>query len=346
MNRRQFLRGAGLATSAALVAASPLAAAAKAARGKKVRWRMVLAWSVHMDLFKRGAIRFARQVSLLSESRLAIDVTVAPQDASPADVLAMVRSGEADCAHAFAHHLADKEPAMHWFSSIPFGMTPAEHDAWLYYCGGNELWKEACLPFDFYPRPMGDTGPGLFGWSRRPLHGLVDFNGLRIPAHGPAARALEGIGAVPVTEADGPETVAALGRNDVDCAAWHGPHHEYLMGFHKTGAQCYAPGWWAPASRMMLCLNRKAFESVPAILRIIINAAAAEEDHRLTAEFAARNAQALNRLNRDHGIAPDLMPHQVLRQLQIMSRDALADLANTSPMARMIANSYAKARKG
>jgi TRAP-type mannitol/chloroaromatic compound transport system substrate-binding protein len=137
--------------------------------------------------------------------------------------------------------------------------------------------------------------------------------------------------------------VAALARGELDCAAWHGPHHEYLQGFHKAAPRCYAPAWRAPSARMMLCLNRKAFERVPAILRIIINAAAAEEDHRLTAEFAAMNALALRTLRRENGIVPEALPAPVLERLRGLSREAVAELAARSPLSRMIAKSYAEA---
>lgn len=339
MDRRRFLIAAG-ALGAGL-GAFPLPALA----GAKTRWRMVLAWTVDMDLFTRGAVRFARQVSLLSESRLAIDVSVAPDGATPADVLAMVERGEADCVHAFAHSLAHREPAMEWFSRVPFGLSPAGYDAWLYEMGGRALWKETCLPFGFYPRPMGDTGPLLFGWSRRALHGLSDFQGLRIPASGLAARVLERAGATPAPEAGGPATAAALARGDLDCAAWHGPHHELEQGLHKAAPRCWSPGWQAPAGRMMLCLNRKSFEAVPAILRIIVNAAAAEEDHRLRTEFAARNARALARVRGENGIVPEPLPSDALERFRAWSAEAAADLAAASPLSRMVADSYFKAAR-
>ena len=345
MNRRRFLRGAGLLGAGLVAGAVPVTAAAKAAGGKKTRWRMVLAWTVDMELFKRGAIRFARQVSLLSESRLAIDVSVAPPGASPADVLAMVERGEADCAHAFAHTLAHREPAMEWFSRVPFGMAPDACDAWLYDMGGKQLWKDACLPFGFYPRPMGDTGPLLFGWSRRELGGMDDFRGLGIPAGGVAAHVLKRAGARPVPEADGPPTVAALARGDLDCAAWHGPFHEREQGFHKAASRCYAPGWQAPGGRMMLCLNRASFEAVPAIIRIIINAAAAEEDHRLRVDFAAYNARALARLRDENAVIPQRLPRAVLDRFRAWSMEAASDLAAASPLSRLVRDSYLKAAR-
>ncbi|BBD09059.1 hypothetical protein [Desulfovibrio ferrophilus] len=342
MNRRVFLRRAAW-MGGALLAGTPLAAAARVADGRKVRWKMVLAWTRDMELFKRGAIRFARRVSLLSESRLAIDVSVAPEGMTPSDVLGMLERDEVHCSHCFARDLAPRSPALEWFSSVPFGLTPAGYDAWLYGMGGAALWKQACEPLGFYPRSMGDTGPVRFGWSNRNLNGLDDFKGLRVPAQGVVSDVLARAGALPVLPEDGTPTVSALASGRLDAASWHGLFHERELGFHKAARMSWGPAWQAPAGRMMLCLNRKAFEALPASLRIIINASAVEEDHRLSADFTARNARAMAALvTGDSSILRGIAP-EALTAFRRWSHEAAGDRAASSTLARTVRDSYLKA---
>lgn len=315
-------------------------AAAKGLVDVKLRWKMVLAWTRDMELFKRGAIRFARRVSLLSESRLAVDVHVAPPGTTPAEILAMVRSGEADCVHGFARDLAHVEPALEWFSSMPFGLSPRGYDAWLYGLGGDKLWKEACVPLGFYPRSMGDTGPVRLGWSRRELADISDFKGLALPAQGVAAMALAHHGARPQAPQDGVPTVAALASGRLDAASWHGAFHEREMGLPTAAPVSWGPAWANPAGRMMLCLNRKAFEALPAILRIIIDSAAVEEDHRLSTDFRVHNARAEAELAARGRTQHRETGAEALAALRRTCREAAADLAGATPLARRVRDSY------
>jgi len=328
-----------------MLAGMPLAAtaAAKAVSGTKVRWKMVLTWTRDMELFKAGAMRFAHRVSLLSDSRLAIDVSVAPAGVGPSEVLAMVERGEIHCSHGFARDLAQRSPAMEWFSGVPFGLSPAGYDAWLYGLGGEQLWKQACEPLGFYPRSMGDTGPVRFGWSNRTVFGLEDFKGLRVPAQGVAADVLARAGAIPVALADGGATVSALASGNLDVASWYGAFHERELGFHKAARYSWGPSWQAPAGRMMLCLNREAFEALPAMLRIIINASAAEEDHRLSADFTAGNAQAMAALAAEGRLTLRGIDPAALAALRGWSMEAAADRASGSPLARKVRDSYLNA---
>ena len=53
----------------------------------------------------------------------------------------------------------EKEPAIEWFSTIPFGMNNDGMSAWFYQGDGLKLWEETYAPFNLVPRPSPVVGP-------------------------------------------------------------------------------------------------------------------------------------------------------------------------------------------
>ena len=339
MNRRVFLKVLALAGAGTAVAPGAWAA------GAKTRWRMVLAWPKELELYTQGAFRFAKQVSLLSESRLAIDVGVAPEGMTPQEVLGLVESGQAQCAHCFTSALAPRSPALEWFSGVPFGMTARGFEAWMYRMGGLELLKELVMPFGLYAWPMGDAGPEVFGWSRGPLEGERALAGVRVPAQGMVAEVLARVGAKPQPQlrGGGAALVAALGAGELDVASWHGPHHETAAGLPDVATHGLGPAWQAPSRRMMLCLNRGAYEALPAIVRKILGGVAQQMDHDISTAVGAANAVALGKLNA-RGRRVQSLDASLLARLRALSAEVVAERAATDPLATKVQVSYAAAQ--
>jgi len=319
---------------------APLARALTPPPGR-ARWRMVLAWPAELELYTAGAFRFARQVSLLTESRLALDVRVAPAGAAQADVAAMLLAGQADCAHLCASALVDRVPALEWFAGVPFGLGPRGLDAWLYHLGGAELLKEALLPLGLYGWPMGDAGPGVFAWSRRPLAGPGDLAGLALPARGLAAEVLARAGATvrPEPGGGGAALVRALERGELDAAAWHGAHHEAAAGLPGAAPHGLGPGWQAPGRRMLLLVRREPYEALPAVVRKIFDAMAVQADHELTVAVAVANARALAALAAGgHVVTP--LPPVLLQRLGVLAGAVADERAGQDALAARVRASH------
>ena len=115
------------------------------------------------------------------------------------EVFDAVRQGVAEIGHSGAYYWQGKMPATPFFSSIPFGMTSYEQNAWLRFGGGNELWKELYAPFNLIPVRGGNSGTQMFGWFNKEINSLADLQGLkmRIPSLG--GEVFRRAGGVPVT---------------------------------------------------------------------------------------------------------------------------------------------------
>jgi hypothetical protein len=63
--------------------------------------------------------------------------------------------------HTASFFWQGKDPAAAFYTTVPFGFTPAEHVAWIDSGGGQALWDELYAPFGAKP------------WQHRGLHGRV-----------------------------------------------------------------------------------------------------------------------------------------------------------------------------
>src|SRR6266487_4201085 len=61
----------------------------------------------------------------------------------------------------------DREPALEWFATIPFGMNCEGMAAWYYQGDGLKLWEEAYAAFNLVPRPALWDAPQMAGWFRK-----------------------------------------------------------------------------------------------------------------------------------------------------------------------------------
>jgi TRAP-type mannitol/chloroaromatic compound transport system substrate-binding protein len=143
--RRRFLSRTGgvLATAAA----SSLARAPSAIAQSKVQWRMSTTWTQAFDVLQGAAQRLGTMVEEMSGGRFRIEVTPGGQIMQPFECFDAVSKGSIDAFMASPQYWKDREPAIEWFATIPFGMEPEGMAAWFYQGDGLKLMEEAYAPF-------------------------------------------------------------------------------------------------------------------------------------------------------------------------------------------------------
>jgi TRAP-type mannitol/chloroaromatic compound transport system substrate-binding protein len=351
MKRRQFIGKAAVAAAAATTAACSGAAPGPAAGGSgpaasaEFRWKLVTTWPPNFPGLGPGAIRFAETIEKCSNGRIRIKIYGAGELVPPFEVFDAVSRGTAELGHSGAYYWKGKSEAASFFSGVPFGLTAAEMNAWLYFGGGLELWKEVYAPFGVLPAPCGNSGTQMGGWFNREIRSSADLKGLKMRIPGLGGEVLARAGGTPVALA-GSEIFTALQTGAIDAAEWVGPYNDLAFGLYKAAKFYYYPGWHEPGTTMECLINQKAFESLPSDLQEIVLTAARATNDTMLAEFNARSFEALDQLVNVHKVQLRAFPADVLRLLRDLSRQVVAEKAAADPLFRKVFDSFSKFEKG
>jgi TRAP-type mannitol/chloroaromatic compound transport system substrate-binding protein len=328
----------------AAVAAAGISNAPNVIAQPKVQWRMSTAWTPALDHLQGAAQRLAKVVDEMSGGRFRIEVFPGGQIMQPFECFDATSQGTIEAFMGPASYWVDKEPALEWFSTIPFGMNPEGMAAWYHQGDGLKLWEETYAAFNLVPRPGPANAPQMAGWFRKKIITIGDYKGLKMRIGvGLGGKIVAKAGATPVlTPADA--IFAALERGVIDSAEWVGPHDDMKLGLHKTARYYYYPGWHEPGTTQGFGFNKKAYEALPVDLRRTLDhAAAAVQVYGLT-DFHVKNAIALERLKTEFKGKVEVLPLPVpvLRDLKKLAAEVVREESEKSPMARKVHASFTK----
>jgi TRAP-type mannitol/chloroaromatic compound transport system substrate-binding protein len=340
MERRTFLMKAGVVAAAG---AATLADAPNVIAQPKIRWRMPTSWPPALDVLDGNARRFAKMVEEMSGGRLTIEVLAAGELIPAFGVFDAVQAGTLESYNSASYYWGGKEPAVEWFTTIPFGMSPGMQLGWYYHGGGLQLWEEVYAPFNLVPRPSASTGPQMGGWFKRRINSMADLRGLKIRLPGLGGKLYGRAGASVVLLPAG-EIFPALERGVIDAAEWVGPHDDMKLGLHRAARFYYYPGWHEPGTTGEYVFNKKAYEALPVDLRRILDYAAATIHTLMWQEYETKNGIALEVLRTQFKDRVELVafPKEVLDGLRKLTTEAVEEEARKSPMARKVHDSYMK----
>jgi TRAP-type mannitol/chloroaromatic compound transport system substrate-binding protein len=339
--RRRFIATASGAMAA--VAAAAIVDAPNVIAQPKVQWRMSTAWTAALDVPQGAAQRLAKVVEEMSGGRFRIEVFPGGQIMPPLGCFDATSQGTIEAFMGSPQYWKDKEPALEWFATIPFGMNCEGMAAWYYHGDGLKLWEEAYAAFNLVPRPALGNAPQMAGWFRKKINTIGDYKGLkmRIPNLGGKVVARAG-GTTVLTPAS--EIYAALERGVIDASEWVGPHDDMKLGLHKTARYYYYPGWHEPGTVNDFGFNKKAYEALPVDLQRTLDHAAAAVQVYSRADFHIKNAIALERLKTEFKGKVEILqlPMPVLRDLKKLSAEVVREESEKTPMAKKVHASFTK----
>jgi TRAP-type mannitol/chloroaromatic compound transport system substrate-binding protein len=327
MRRREFIGkvGMGLAAAGAILPSRALA------KGTTFNWKLVTSWPPKYPILQIGTERLAKRIETMSDGSLKIQVFAGGELVGPLDVFDAVSQGRAVQAGSTAiYYFAGKVPECQFFSETPFGFTAREKSAWMYAGGGLELFEKSLEPFNLVPFHMISTGTQMGGWFRKEIRSLADLKGLkmRIPGLGGKVMAKAGVN---VVNLPGSEVFTALERGVIDA-----------IGLHQAAKYYYYPAWHEPGTFAQLLVNRKAWESLPADLQAIVEAACMESVNWTLAQGDAQNGPVLKELVEKHGVLMRKFPDDVLRELRKLTDVVLEEECNKHPKMRGVYDSFLK----
>ncbi|MFO6422850.1 TRAP transporter substrate-binding protein [Motilimonas sp. KMU-193] len=306
---------------------------------ENIKWKLVTSWPKNFPGLGVAPERFAEKVNVMSGGRLTIKVYGAGELVPALQVFDAVSAGTAQMGHSGAYYWKGKSPAAQFFSTMPFGMTAQEMNAWLHNGGGLELWQEVYAPFNLIPLAGGNTDIQMGGWFNKEINTVADLEGLKMRLPGLGGEVLKRAGGVPVNLPGG-EIFTSLQTGAIDATEWVGPYNDLAFGLHKAAKFYYYPGWHEPGTTIEFMANKAAMEALPADLRMIVEVAAKATNEEMLDEYMVKNAQALKTLVDEHGVELRQFPPEVMHKLKTLSEEVLQEQVANDPQMKKVYDAY------
>jgi TRAP-type mannitol/chloroaromatic compound transport system substrate-binding protein len=330
ITRRKLI--AGTALGATLAAPSIATAQVK-------RWRMATSWPKRLPGPGMSAERIAERIRALSGGKLDISVNAAGEVVPALEVLDAVGNGVVEMGHTAAFYWQGKEPATTFYTTVPFGLTPNEHVAWVEAGGGQALWDEIYAKFGAKPFMGGNTGVCMGGWFRRELKGLADLRGLKIRSLGLGGEVYRRLGATPQTTPPA-EILTSLQSGVIDGAEFVGPGSDIALGLYRVATLYYGPGFNKPNGTGECIVSLKAWEGLDSELKAIVAHACATEAAYALSEMERLNVEALAALTTRYNVRLRTFPSEMIAAARKQATDVLGEVAARSGAARKVHDSY------
>jgi TRAP-type mannitol/chloroaromatic compound transport system substrate-binding protein len=322
--------------------AAAVAAPATVRAQERLRWRMVTSWPKGQAGPGVSARRIAERINAMAGGRLQVDPFGAGEIVPALAVLDAVSNGTVEMGHTAALYWQGKIPAAGFFTTVPFGLGPVEHQAWIELRDGQALWDELYRPYGVRAYLAGNTGPSMGGWFKRRLTGPDDLKGMRIRITGLGAELFRRLGAVPLAIAAG-DIIPALETGAVDAVEFLAPATDLDVGLPRHAPHYYAPGFNKPNGASECLIALRAWEQLGPDLRLIVREACRAEHGLGLADAHERNASALAQILGRYPVSLEAFPRPVMEAARKAAGELTADIAATSPLARRIVDSYAAA---
>ncbi len=294
MNRRKFLRNAGVgAASAAAVTA--VAAPAIAQSMPELKWRLTSSFPKSLDTIYGASEHLAKVVAEATDNKFQIRVFAAGEIVPGLQVADAVQNGTVEMGHTASYYFFGKDPTFALATAVPFGLNARQQDAWLTQGGGEQLLNEFFKGYKIFAIATGNTGCQMGGWFRKEIKTVEDLKGLKFRIGGFAGQVLTKLGVVPQQIAGG-DIYPALEKGTIDAAEWVGPYDDQKLGFNKIAPYYYYPGWWEGGPTLHTFIGLDKWNELPKPYQAIVRAACAEANTWMLTRYDAQNPKALREL--------------------------------------------------
>lgn len=260
-----------------------------------IRWRMATSWPKSLQILFEAADLLCQKVNKMTNGRFVITPYAAGELTDGLKVLQAVRDQTVECGHTASYYYLDYGSALAFGTTLPFGLTASQQNAWLYYGGGLEAIRKLYEKLGIINFPGGNTGTQMGGWFKQEVKTISDFKGLRMRVPGLGGKILQRLG-VEVKSLSGSKIFTALEQNTIDGAEWKNPHADQTLGLNKVAPFYYYPGWWEPGTSYEFQVNLTEWNKLPIEYQAIFQAAATDVNAKMLAKFNAVNGGVLERL--------------------------------------------------
>ena len=332
MERRKFLTGAALGAGA-----TALATPALALGGKTLT--IVSTWPRDFPGLGISAQRLADRIAQLSDGHFKVEYFAAGERVGAFDSFDEVASGNSQAYIAADYYWAGKHPAFNYFTTVPFGMTTPEWNAWVKFGGGQELWDEVSGEFGLKSFVCGSTGTQAGGWFNKEIESADDLKGLKMRMPGLGGQVLSKLGASTVS-LPGSQIYENLVSGSIDATEWVGPYNDYFMKFYEAAKYYYTAGMHEPGAQLAFGMNKSWFEGLTDWEKAVIEAACLEENAASYEENIAKNGEYLTKLVDEQGVQVRAFGDDVWDSFGEAAEEVFAEVRDHSDLASKVNDTF------
>ena len=290
MKRRDFIKGAGLATAASTVAMPAIAQSSPT-----IRWRLQTAFPKSLDALYSANETLAKYVSEVTDGKFQIQVFASGEIVGAGQIVDAVNNNSVEMGHTSSQYYYGKDPTFTLGTALPFGLNTRQMNAWSAYGGGLDLLNEFYDKYGIYALPGGNTAGQMGGWYRKEVKNLEDMKGLKLRIAGVMGTILSKVGVTPIM-IPGSDVYVSLERGTIDAVEWVGPYDDEKLGFVKVAPYYYYPGFWEGSANVHFFINKAKWNELPAGYKSALTVAAGYAHNDVIARYDAGNQKAIRRL--------------------------------------------------
>ncbi|MEE4213304.1 MAG: ABC transporter substrate-binding protein, partial [Parvularcula sp.] len=138
----------------------------------------------------------------------------------------------------------------------------------------------------------------------------------------------------------GSELYQSLQSGAIEATEWVGPWNDLAMGFYREAKYYMWPGFHEPNAQLCLGMNLELWQTLSGQEQAIFTTACRAANLESLGIYAIRNAEALRVLTEKHGAELVETPFEIMQLLAEKTEEVLEEIANSSPIAREIHDSY------
>lgn len=298
--------------------------------------------SIYFELVKK----LGERVEKMSAGRVKMEVLPDGAVVGAFEILDAVDKGIVDGGYAWTHYWSGKHPAAGLFSNpmagAGAGLDQLSHIAWLYFGGGNDLYKKLyadVLKMNVEPFLVQPMGPDPLGWFKKPIASVADFKKLKYRSPpGITGEIFKEMG-VAATALPGAEIVPAADRGVIDAAEWIGPADDLNLGLHTIWKNYYLQGLHQSTDVGELLINKTVWSKLSPDIQEMIRTAALASMMETYTYNVYKNAAAVKTLREKHKVEVHDTPKDFFGEYLKAANTVLNRYADKDPFFKQVLTS-------
>lgn len=211
----------------------------------------------------------------------------------------------------------DKWPAAGLISSRPGGLPGEAMRTWFDYGGGADLLNKMMDGYNVmtFPGALAPLPEEVFFHSKVKLNSLADLKGLKARCMGDGGEILKRMGAATVIIPGG-QLYEAMQRGTIDAFEYSTLASNWNMHFNEVAPYVYLSPSRAPSDPQVIFVNKKAFNALPADLKVIVKAVVAKFTQDQHEYLVSESIKAVEKF-KEAGNEVYKVPQDIVDALQI-----------------------------